>query len=175
MCNALNAGIICFRASSVQKKQIDIATMVRVKGSDKNHRKVSSEAIVLWRKTVELNPSLVENHGEFSSEILQAMLGIQVQVNTQLNQKPVKDKKYVRERSDSVLSVFEDEFDRIELAYPNASLIECMHRGGKLIVLVTYVFDSFNDVVSLCNRGKGRRIRLAYSGYCYYEVRTCML
>lgn len=100
----------------------------------------NKEATTLWRAAVESNPNIVIRYGEFSSELLQAMLGIHVPNARpkQLEQK--SSEKHKRQKTDSSLSNFEDEMDRVELAHPHAPLLEAMHRGGASNLLHLQIF-----------------------------------
>lgn len=88
------------------------------------------EAVVLWRKTVEEYPHIVETYGEFSGQMLQAMLGIMLPEEEKPEQmedtnKSISIHRNYTSTADSVSTM--DDADI--LSYPQAPLIQPMHRG----------------------------------------------
>ena len=108
---------------------------------DHSHESSSKdEAVRLWRTTVESNPDLVGQYGEFSSELLQAMLGIKVPiVPMSKHDASYQTQRAKNEKSDSALSIFEEEFERIEVTYPLSFLLQPMRRGGTHLCLIVTI------------------------------------
>lgn len=51
----------------------------------------SGTALELWERAISAHPEIVKQHGQFSSEMLQAMLGLKIHIDTTMNQETKKN------------------------------------------------------------------------------------
>jgi len=129
------------------------------------------DAVVLWRKTVEAHPHIVEKYGEFSGQMLQAMLGIALPEEEKPEQVENANRTMPSDRNystaDSVSTM--DEVDI--LSFPQAPLIQPMHRGEIRLqglldqwTLVDIVITKYEIVCFECFDDEGHDIAFVDDG-----------